>query len=239
VTIKAWLEGHEFDLENLAELLAAGDVRVVRDDAENAYYLTAPEIGNPPDVNRFDIPAERLIVRVNGLGRARSADFRPVKLSGKYTTPDGKNIHFAAANLEVRARITASAVVVGPDGQPQPQPPSAWSARLALAATCPDVAEALDIMGGALPLGWGELYKVHEIVRDAIKPEKIYKLKWATKSDDRAFTGSADRPDVSGRGARHARMSGLPPRRTMSIAEGRSYISDLVTKRLDWLVGNH
>jgi hypothetical protein len=93
-------------------------------------------------------------------------------------------------------------------------------------------------MGQTEPLGWVELYKVHEIVRHSIMPKKIYKLGWATKSDDRAFTGSADRPDVSGRDARHARMPGLPPRRTMSLAEGRSYISDLVTKWVGHLAGN-
>jgi hypothetical protein len=42
MTNKAWLEGHEFDLEDLADQLAAGDVRVVRDETENAYYLTSP-----------------------------------------------------------------------------------------------------------------------------------------------------------------------------------------------------
>ena len=104
--MKAWLEGHQFDLEDLAQLLATGDVRVVQDTDEDGYYLTAPEIDKPPETNRFDIPAERLIVRANGLGRAKSADFRPVKFSGKCTTPDGRNLHFAAANLESRAHYS-------------------------------------------------------------------------------------------------------------------------------------
>lgn len=75
MTVKAWLEGHEFDLHDLAELLSSGDIQVVREGDD--HYLTAPEIDNPPETNRFDKPAERLIVRINGLGRAKSADFRP------------------------------------------------------------------------------------------------------------------------------------------------------------------
>jgi hypothetical protein len=93
-------------------------------------------------------------------------------------------------------------------------------------------------MGGVQPLGWVELYKVHEVIRDAIQPKKTYELGWATKADDSAFTGSANRADVSGDEARHARNSGPPPTRTMSLAEGRSYISDLVMKWLDLLGSN-
>ena len=181
----------------------------------------------------------QLIDRINGLGRTKNADFRPVNLAGKYTTPDGSNHMFVSAvSGDFRIRGSAAGITLGRDGPPEPDPPSPWPARFALAATNPDVAEALDVMGRAEPLARVALFKVHEIIRDAIKPNKIYKLKWVTRSDDRAFTGSADRPDVSGSEARHARMPGLPPRRTMSIADGRSYISDLVVKWLAWLAGN-
>jgi hypothetical protein len=46
VIVKAWLEGHQFDLDALAELLPAGDTRVVLDG--DGYYLTATEIDNRP-----------------------------------------------------------------------------------------------------------------------------------------------------------------------------------------------
>ncbi|WP_236595344.1 hypothetical protein, partial [Mycobacterium intracellulare] len=85
-------------------------------------------------------------------------------------------------------------------------------------------------------LGWGQLYKVHEIVRAAIEPKKIYELGWATKARDSAFTGSANRKDVSGDEARHARNPGQPPAQTMSLEEGRSYISELAAKWLDSLI---
>ncbi|MDR3664388.1 MAG: hypothetical protein ACLP75_07055 [Mycobacterium sp.] len=238
MTNKAWLEGHQFDLEDLAEQLAAGDVRVVRDETENAYYLTSPEIDNPPEAGQFDKPAKSLIVRINGLGRAKSADFRPVKLSGKYTDSNGNaHLFVSPAPAELRIRGSAAGFVLGPHGQPEPDPPSPWPARFALAGTNSDVAEALEFMGATEPLGWVDLRKVYEIINDSI-PRKIYKMGWTTRARLSAFTGSADRPDVSGREARHARLPGLPPRHTMTLAEGRSYVSDLVTKWLAWLAGN-
>jgi hypothetical protein len=48
VTVKAWLEGHQFDLEDLAQLLATGDVRVVQDTDEDGYYLTHPRSTTRP-----------------------------------------------------------------------------------------------------------------------------------------------------------------------------------------------
>jgi hypothetical protein len=108
---------------------------------------------------------------------------------------------------------------------------------LALAEANSDVAEALEIMGRVDPLGWVELYKVHEIIRDAIAPKKIPEIGWATRAEDSAFTASANRADVSGSDARHARNSGAPPTRTMSLGEGRLFVSDLITKWLGSLTG--
>lgn len=225
------MEGHQFDLEDLAQLLATGDVRVIRD----ADYLTAPDIDNPPDGTTYYEVAQSLLVHINGLGRVSTADFRPVQLTGSYSTPTEQNVVITPAPFESRARMGAVGVVMGPDGQPKADPPSPWPNRLALAATHPDVAEVLDMMGSPAPLGFVELYNVHEVIRDSIKPKKIYELGWATKADDSAFTGSANRADVSGNEARHARNPGQPPTHTMSLAEGRSYIGDLVTKWLDSL----
>lgn len=39
---KAWLEGHMFDLEDLAALLPSGDVRMVKEG--DRFYLTAAEL---------------------------------------------------------------------------------------------------------------------------------------------------------------------------------------------------
>jgi hypothetical protein len=238
VTTKAWLEGHQFDLEDLAQLLATGDVRVVRDpDAadDNAYYLTAPEIDNPPEGTTFYDVAQRLLSHINGIGRVNKADFRPVQLTGRYGTPTGQSAVVAAASGELRLKAHVAGFVTGPDGQPKPDPPSPWPNRFALAARNADVAEVLEIMGSPEPPEWADLFKVHEKIQDSIQGS-IPKMGWASQADEDAFGASANRRDVSGRDARHARREKRPPpKRTMTVAQGREYIGDIVAKWLDYL----
>jgi hypothetical protein len=115
--------------------------------------------------------------------------------------------------------------------KPQPLPPGIAYAEL---TARPEVAEALTIL--ATPDGgWVELYKVYEIIRDAMKPVALDKSGLATKDEIRAFTGSADRPDVSGIGARHARMGGGPPKRTMTELQAREFIGRLLRAWMDTL----
>lgn len=237
MTVKAWLEGDKTDLDALTVMLSSGDVRVVYDDDKDAYYLTAPAIDDPEQPGRFDSPATALIGRVNGLARSRSAHYRPVKLTTHYTDADGKDRQIVSAAFGLTLRPVIGFFVGGGNGVAIADPPSPWPERLTLADSNGDVAEVLEIMGLVEPLGWVELYKVHEIIRESIQPTKIPDLGWADKATDSAFTGSANLPEVSGADARHARMKGAP-KRTMTIEQGRAYISDLVTKWLDRLASS-
>jgi len=79
------------------------------------------------------------------------------------------------------------------------------------------------------------MWKVHEIVRHNIRPATATSLGWATAGDVSAFTASANRPDVSGQRARHARVTGVPPRRSMSEKVGRQFVSSLVAAWVAWL----
>jgi hypothetical protein len=49
------------------------------------------------------------------------------------------------------------------------------------------------------------------------------------------FKASANREEVSGELARHARYKGDAPVNTMTLPEARQFISGLVTRWLDWL----
>jgi hypothetical protein len=103
-----------------------------------------------------------------------------------------------------------------------------------LAQTHPDVAEVLDILGNADPApDWAELYKVHEILLDNVTG--LYQRGWVTRDQISTFTASANRREVSGDLARHARLKGDPPMRTMTLGEARRLIGALVTRWLDWL----
>lgn len=88
---------------------------MLRDGADDDYYLTAPEIDNPPGNNRYESSAQVLLTRINGLARARNPNFRRVRLSGKYTMPDGRNHHHADAHLESRVSLGAATIAIGQD----------------------------------------------------------------------------------------------------------------------------
>ena len=249
VTVKAWLKGDQFDLDRLVELFPAGDIRVVKDGDE--FYLAALEIDSEADGSKFYEVAPEVLQRVNGMARAMHPnDYRPVELVGRYQVGENRH-HVVLADcaeareqampvtvvvgsgaIEARGRLTAVGTVTR-SGEPAPLPPPQGPKYLALAAQHSDVAEALTIMGNAEP-NWVELYKVYEIIRDNIRPAKIEDKGWATKQEQSTFTGSANRPDVGGAYARHARTSGVPPVRIMSLQQARHFIGDLVVR---WIKG--
>lgn len=235
MTVKAWLAGVPDDLELLADLFAEGDVRVERDGEE--YFLTAPDIDNPPPETTYYNSAQHRLSQLNGLARLEDPHFRPVTLTGKYT--DGDRIHQVISPTSARCTLRAgrpTVIVTNADGTVVPNPPSPWPHRIKQAASHPAIGRVLRITARNDELDWYDLYKIHEIIRHNIEPRKLDALGWTTKARDRAFTGSADRYDVSGDAARHAvDRHSEPPKQTMTIAEGRDYISGLVKHWMDWL----
>jgi hypothetical protein len=234
MTRKAWLEGDQFDLQDLAELLPSGDVRVVREG--DAYYLTAPQIDNPPEGSTFYEAAQRLIFWINGLGRAKNPSFRPAGLSGRYTEGESQHVVVTPSPAEIRIRTTATVTLTKADGTVIPDEPSPWPDHFAVAETNSDVVKILEIMGSGEKLDWFALYKIYELIDDALGSDTIVGRNWSTSAQDSAFRASANLAKYSGDAARHAVDKGSGyPKHTMTIEQGRSFISDLVTKWLDYL----
>ncbi len=230
--IKARLQGHEFDLGTLAERFREGDPAVASDD--EGYYLsfTAPD-GLLDDGARLSDAASVLLRRVNGVARTLSSDFRPVGLTGRFSDETGRQHQVVLADTaEARARANPVTVSVGGE-QPTP-PPAPGPGYVQLAQSHPDVAEILDILGNADPApDWSDLYKIHEIMLDNMPG--FYQRGWVTKDQISTFTASANWTEVSGDLARHARLKGDPPKRTMMLVEARQLIGSLVITWLDWL----
>jgi hypothetical protein len=234
MTIKAWLEGDLFDLQDLADLLPSGDVRVVREG--DAFYLTAPEIDDPPEEVKFYDAAACVLDRINGLGRVKNPSFRPVTLSGRYGEGESQHLVVTPSPAEIRIRTTATVTLTKADGTVIPDEPSPWPGRFALAETNSDVAKILEIMGSGEKLDWFDLFKIYELIDDALGSDTIVGHNWSTSAQDSAFRASANLAKVSGDAARHAVDKGSGyPKHTMTIDQGRSFISDLVTKWLGTL----
>jgi hypothetical protein len=132
--------------------------------------------------------------------------------------------------------MSAGAVGFLVDGEPVERKPRG-PRYLDQAASHPDLGELLALLGNAEQLTWIELYKAYEIILHAVsggkKGMQTLAAKQAVPEDQiNAFMGSANCPDVSGADARHARLSGGPPTRSMTLPDGRHFIRDLARRRL-------
>lgn len=225
---KAWLEGHEFDLETLRELFRAGDPLVAQDPSDG-YYLESSAL---QDSNgQLDHSAgEPLVKRINGVARAADQGFRPVHLRRQYTAPDGTmSVVVIAGTAEARSKARGAAVVVS-GGVPVPEPPPKGPRYVKLAEQDANIADVLRVLGQPGSLDWYDIYKAWEIVEHAVGGwRQIVARGWGTKADIDRLTASANHPGISGDEARHARMPGTPgPNRTMTMSEADALVRCLV-----------
>ena len=226
---KAWLEGHAFDLDTLGQLFREGDPLVAKDPADG-YYLESSAIegaGGQPD----SMAVEALVKRINGVARANDQDFRPVRLQGRYTAPDGGVcIAPPTARVEIREKATVLKV-----GVPVLDAPPKGPRYVRLAERDPDVADMLRILGQPERLDWYDIYKAWEILEHAVGGRRNVEARdWASKADIDRLTASANHPGISGDGARHARMEGTPgPSRFMPMREADALMRQLAANWIE------
>lgn len=228
---KAWLEGHEFDLETLRELFRTGDPLVAQDPSDG-YYLESSAL---QDSNgQLDhSAAEPLVKRINGVARASDQGFRPVHLRGRYRARRDDE----RCGLRGRGR----GAFEGPGrrrggerGRSGPGAAAEGSPLCEARGQDADVADVLRVLGQPGALDWYDIYKAWEIVEHAAGGwRQVVTQGWVTKADIDRLTASANHPGISGDEARHARMSGTPgPNRTMTMSE-----ADALVRRLaaNWI----
>ncbi|HEY3954611.1 MAG TPA: hypothetical protein VGM53_14655 [Streptosporangiaceae bacterium] len=222
---KAWLDGHQFDLETLSGLFREGDPLVAL-DSPDGYYLASSALQDSNGQLDHAV-AEALVKRINGIGRATDQGFRPVRLTGRYTAPDGTtSAVITGLTGEIRLKGKVGTVLV--NGVAVPEPPPKGPRYVKLAEQDPDVADALRILGQPEPLDWYDLYKAWEIVEQAVGGSRQVAARgWASKADLDRLTCSANHPGISGDSARHARMDGTP-KRSMTMSEADALVRRLV-----------
>ena len=224
--VKAWLDGHPYDLEDLAELLPTGDTRVVKEGDD--YYLTSLRIDNRAEDVPFYAVAPSVLQQVNGLARAMRDGFRPVRLTGRYTEGDRRHVVVSAGVAEARSRAYAAAIVAGRPGEPAPQGRPLGPMSLTVAGSNNDVEEVLDIMGRAETPNWRDLYKVYEIIEHTGTLSSAMNSAAVSQNRMSLFMRTANHEKASGRDARHSRSKQDPPKNPMTIEEARRLISALI-----------
>jgi hypothetical protein len=250
VTVRVKLDGHQFDLEALAEHFSTGDARVVL--ADEGTFLVADLDHLMDDGERLVQAANLLLARVNGYAALADSGYRPVRLCNTFVRENHPNHEHAVVHDEARARDRFTVVQVGiaevrckalpvtalVDGVPVPPPPARAPVYVARAATDRDVADLLELVGNAEALGWDELWKALEIIKVRVGGKAaLVTTGWVTADELDEFGYAANNPAASGTQARHARRppGGTVPRRVMSIADGEQFIRDLARRWFDSL----
>ncbi len=232
MSVKAWLDGDDFDLQDLTTLFAGGDIKIICDT--EGYYLTSTEIDSHSADAALHSAAIRVLSYVNGIGRVNDPGFRPVRLVGRYSDDNGIHRIIVADTANFRARGSAAiATNVGGQELERSNESNRRASYTQMALPGSDVEEALAIMGQQQPLSWVEMYKIYEIIKHDVDGA-IWEQAWGIKKAQlEIFNGSANHPDISGPTGRHARVAGSKPGRSMSIPQARQLISDLVDSWLD------
>jgi hypothetical protein len=243
VTVRASLEGHEFDLQMLAELFPEGDPRVVK-DSEGVYHLESSDLEKYfGDGGRILDAAEQILGPLLAAARLEHADFQDVSLASRFDRPkaDGtteRSSHVTdsatarervtvvrLAPIVARSHAYAVAVVTYPDGATvEPAKPRGLR-YLSLMRAHPEVAELLQLLSTS-DMSWDDLYKTYEIVNDATGRGK--KTHWALESL------GYDRTEVSNfKGTvnlrRHARPTGHP-QRELTLADCQHFVRDMAER---------
>ena len=83
---------------------------------------------------------------------------------------------------------------------------------------------------------WAGLYKVYEIIEDAIGGmQEIIKKGWTTKSSIKRFKHTANSPSAIGDEARHGKEVTSGPKKPMHLSEARSLVETMLIR---WLNSN-
>jgi hypothetical protein len=202
------------------------------------------------DGGRLVESAERKLVQLNGWTLLADAGYRPVRLRNRFHRESEPRVQHPVMSdearlrdsitvvtppsIDVRASAFGVATVAGGFPVEPPPPPGPHH----VARNDQNVRDLLAVVGMAERLSWSELYKVFEIVREAVRGgnDGLVATGWTKKVELSAFTGSANHHLVSGiHESRHARQSGGPPKQTMTIAEAQAYIRRLARSWLDSL----
>jgi hypothetical protein len=226
------LKGHQFDLEELSQHFTSDDLNVRRDE-DGHYFLRSSDFGQVSDSSAVEQRGRELVEHINGAAKLLiGSGYWPVKFDAVTEIDEsGKRLHriVLSATAEGRARVTAKPTVIRADGtEDTSQSPDEVEALAALADQNEKVADALRFFARG---DWDNLYKAWEVVCDAAGGEpELMKKGWATKTQRRRFTGTAQSHAALGDEARHAphEKKYKAPKNPMTLDEARTWVRSVI-----------
>jgi hypothetical protein len=217
---RIYVDGEVSSVARLATLLRGGGIEL--ELGSDLPYLHGALIDAAPDPHAALQRAAEILPRLNAAGRRDSLAFKLIRLVSRVSEGDGPQIIFARAVLSAGGSLT-----VGGD-----QGPQLTAKMLAEAKTGTEYADAIELFGSSPNLGWGELYKIYELLKNAAG-DHFRARTGVSDSERRAFTASANDRGISGLGARHAVARPQRARHSMGLDEARELVRRMLTTWLN------
>lgn len=212
---RVYVEGDSSSLERLAVLLQGTGVEL-QPDTEHP-YLHGNANSEAIDAHSALQRVSELLPRLNAAGRLDSPSFRRVQVSGRVSDGAGPHTVFARAHLSGEGHLFAG----GDPGPPR------TAALLAAARADAHFSQAVELFGSSPDLGWGDLYKIYELLEHAAEG-RLKERTGISQSQEEAFTASANDAGISGIQARHAIPRKQQAKRSMTIREAQEFVRQML-----------
>jgi hypothetical protein len=226
----ARLQGHQFDLEDLANHFTSADRNVKRDE-DGHYYLRSSDFGQMTDPSAVRERALEILGHMNGPMKLHSGgSYRPVEFDMvSQIDGSGKRRHhiMLSATFEGRSRVTATPTDIRADGtEGASQLLDDVEALATLADQNEKVADALRFYNRG---DWVNLYKAWEVVCDAAGGlHEVVRNGWAGEPDRGRFTSTAQSRAELGDEARHASERYKAPKDPLSLNEAQVFVRSVI-----------
>jgi len=231
------VQGEQFDLEELREILADHDPTIIQDDSN--FYLTSKEWTQSHDAREIHRRAKEFIQLLEDVAYFHSKDTAPLTIGGVVRIEDdGLRQDILIANKGSLTfhgdRPKATATVTGGDNRPvQVTQKHQVIKNLRMYEQNAVVRDALKFFREG---DWVSFYKVYELVRDEVHGDhEIVSRNLISKKSLKRFTQMAQSREGLGDDARHASKKFKPPAKAMSLTEAKNTIGNLLQSWIDSL----
>lgn len=227
------LQGEQFDLQELKEILLGHDPCIIEEDSN--FYVTSKAWDQLQDSSEVHNQAKSLIQLLDSAAYIHFRDTGPLTIGNIVRIDDdGRKHSFVSVEESVHARDWARATAVGANNQPIESTTEHQIIKVLRVST--HHAVAADALKFLRKGDWVSLYKTYEIVQDEVHgKEEIIRRGWLTSQSISRFKQMAQSRQALGDEARHASRKFIPPKKPMSIHEARAIIADLLLKWIDSL----
>lgn len=226
------VQGQQFDLEGLREILPDGDPSIIQDGSN--FYLTSAEWNQSDNAREIHVRAEEFIELLEDVAYIHFRHTVPLTIGGVVRVDEnGLKHHVIIAahgtlNATLQAvRLRATGTVGGPEkqaGEVRHEHPVVK--LLSAAKRNSNVKDALKFYRKG---DWISLYKAYELVSDEVCGKReIISRKWISATSLDRFSQMAQSRAGLGDDARHASKKYKPPAKSISLTEAKNIIGTLL-----------